>query len=80
VEKMVEEAFVTCLSRLPDATEQEIAAQLYQEQLAYFQKHPADAAALLKVGQSPSDASVPPPRPLQPPSSPKRCSTTTAPS
>jgi hypothetical protein len=61
VGKMVEDAFLTCLSRFPDATEQEIAAQLYQEQLAYFQKHPADAAALLKVGQSPADASVPPP-------------------
>jgi hypothetical protein len=61
VKKMVEEGFLACLSRSPDATEEKIVAQLYQEQLAYFQEHPSDAAALLKVGQSTPDSSVPPP-------------------
>lgn len=60
IDKMIEEAFLTCLSRFPDATERDITAQLYQEQLAYFQAHPEDASSLLKVGQATPDASIPP--------------------
>ncbi len=58
---LVEEAFLSCLSRFPDAREKEITSSLYQEQLAHFTAHPLEAAALLKVGQTPANPSLPAP-------------------
>lgn len=55
---MIEEAFVTCLSRSPDAEERTICTALYAEQLRYFQSHPEEAGALLKVGQAPLAAQI----------------------
>jgi hypothetical protein len=59
VSRMIEQAFLTCLSRKPDAKEQEIATRLYQEQLAHFQQHAQDAEELLKTGAASRDASLP---------------------
>lgn len=61
VEAMVEEGFLACMSRFPDAREKEIAGRLYREQLAYFKLHLEEAKELLKTGQSPQAASVPVP-------------------
>ena len=47
---MIDEGFLRCLSRKPDAREREIMQQLYREQLAHFQAKPAEAAALLTNG------------------------------
>ena len=52
VTAMIEQGFLRCLSRKPDVRERAIAAQLYQEQLAHFQANPAEAAALLKIGNT----------------------------
>ena len=49
---MIEQGFLRCLSRPPDAREREITTQLYKEQLAYFQARPAEAAELLKTGNT----------------------------
>jgi hypothetical protein len=58
---MIEGAFLRCLSREPDAREREITEQLYREQLAWFQKKPEEAVALLKTGRAkaPGDISAP---------------------
>jgi hypothetical protein len=58
---MIQDAFLTCLSRFPDAREVEIASNLYKEQLEHFRANSGEAIALLKVGQTPSDASIPMP-------------------
>jgi hypothetical protein len=58
LEEMIEEAFLACLSRFPDAREREIVRGLYTDQLAHFRAHPAEATSLLKVGQTPHDPSV----------------------
>jgi cytochrome c553 len=58
---MIEQGFLRCLSRKPDAKEIEIVTQLYAEQLAHFKEAPKDAEALLKVGNAKRDASVPAP-------------------
>lgn len=60
LESMIEDAFLACLSRFPDAAERRILADLYHEQLNHFQAHPDEAAALLKVGQTPHNPQVPP--------------------
>ena len=52
VAAMIEQGFLRCLSRKPDAREREITTRLYQEQLAHFQAKPAEAAALLKIGNT----------------------------
>lgn len=61
VAAMVREGFLRCLSRLPDAQEMEICSRLYQEQLAHFKAHPAEAESLIKIGQTArqSEASAP---------------------
>ncbi len=61
LDAMIQDAFLSCLSRLPDAKEVEIVSDLYREQLAHFRTNPEEAAALLKVGQTPADASLPTP-------------------
>ena len=49
---MIDEGFLRCLSRKPDAREREIMQQLYREQLAHFQAKPEAAIALLGVGST----------------------------
>jgi hypothetical protein len=58
--RMIEEGFLRCLSRKPDARETEIVARLYREQKAYFAAHPDEAKQLIKVGRAPCDAKIPP--------------------
>ncbi|MEK0445946.1 MAG: hypothetical protein RLZZ399_1267, partial [Verrucomicrobiota bacterium] len=60
LEAMIEDAFLLCLSRLPDAREREIVSALYREQLEYFERNPKEAAQLLRVGQAPAEKGVPP--------------------
>jgi hypothetical protein len=47
---LIDQAFVRFASRQPDAKEREILSRLYDEQLAYYGKHPDQAAALLAIG------------------------------
>uniref|UniRef100_A0A7C4QR63 DUF1549 domain-containing protein n=1 Tax=Schlesneria paludicola TaxID=360056 RepID=A0A7C4QR63_9PLAN len=61
VHRMIDEGMLRCLSRLPDERERQILRRLYEEQLAYFQAHPAEADALLKIGRAPMDGSLPGP-------------------
>ena len=55
---MIQQGCSRCISRLPDESEQQILQQLYAEQLQYYQSHPGEAAALLKIGQSPHNTAV----------------------
>ncbi len=57
--KMIELAFLRCLSRKPDAKEVQICTQLYQEQLAHFKAVPKEAEELLKTGNAKHDATIP---------------------
>lgn len=59
--KMIEQGFLRCLSRKPDAREAQICAQLYQEQLMHFKAVPKEAEELLKTGNAKRDASIPAP-------------------
>lgn len=52
LETMIEQGFLRCLSRRPDAREREICTQLYQDQLKHYQAHPQEAEALLQHGNS----------------------------
>lgn len=61
IDAMVEDVFLSCLSRHPDEREREIARELYSVQLSFFRAHAAEAEALLKVGQIPRDTSLPAP-------------------
>jgi len=58
---IVAAAFHQLLSRPPDATEQTILTQLYDEQLAHFRSHPESAVASLAVGDTPRDPTLPAP-------------------
>lgn len=58
VPQMIEQGFLRCLSRKPDAREMQIATQLYAEQLAHFKEAPKEAEALLKVGNAKHDKTV----------------------
>ncbi len=60
--KMIEQAFVRCLSRRPDAREIEIVTRLYREQLDHFTQHAAEAEQLLKIGNTPRDVTIPAPQ------------------
>ena len=60
--QMIEQAFVRCLSRRPDAREIEITTRLYREQLDHFTQHTSEAEQLLKIGQTPRDATIPIPQ------------------
>ena len=55
---MVETLFRTLTSRIPDSSEKEIFLKLYRDQLAYFQKNPAQANALLNVGAAPKSNQI----------------------
>ena len=61
VSAMIEQGFLRCLSRKPDAREIEITTRLYNEQLAHFRQSPAEADKLLKIGNAKRDASIPSP-------------------
>ena len=52
LETMIEQGFLRCLSRRPDAREREICTQLYQDQRKHYQAHPQEAEALLQHGNS----------------------------
>jgi hypothetical protein len=58
VKEMIDQAFLTCLSRNPDARETAIVQQLYDEQLAHFRRQPAEAESLLKQGNAKRDDSI----------------------
>ncbi len=53
-------AFRTVTGRTPDARELTVLRRLHEEQRGHFAADPAAAAALLKVGERPADASLPP--------------------
>jgi len=61
VSKMIEQGFLRCLSRKPDAKEIAICLRLYHEQLAHYTAMPKEAEALLKTGSAKRDAGIPPP-------------------
>ncbi|MEY5026329.1 MAG: hypothetical protein RLZZ244_1857 [Verrucomicrobiota bacterium] len=56
---MIEEAFLSCLSRFPDSREREIASRLYEQQLHHFRNHPEEARKLLQIGNTPRSAQIP---------------------
>jgi hypothetical protein len=58
-EELIEQAFVRLVSREPDAKERAILWQMYNEQLAYYGKHPDQAAALLGIGETKRDEKLP---------------------
>jgi hypothetical protein len=58
---MIEQGFLRCLSRKPDAKEVEIATRLYSEQLAHFRQTPGEADELLKIGNARHDPAIPAP-------------------
>ena len=58
---MTEQAFIRCLSRLPDPREVEITHRLYEEQLRHFQANAEDAEQLLKIGHRPRRSEIPAP-------------------
>ena len=61
VAAMIEQGFLRCLSRKPDAKEREITTRLYQEQLAHFRHSPSEADKLLTTGNAKHDTSIPSP-------------------
>ena len=58
---IVTAAFRLLTSHEADATEQKILLRLYDEQLAWFRAHPADATAHLAIGDTPRDTTLPAP-------------------
>jgi hypothetical protein len=56
--QMVDLASLRCLSRHPDAKEQEILVRLYEEQLKHFEANPTEADQLIRIGQKPPDPSI----------------------
>lgn len=59
VTRMIEQGFLRCLSRKPDAKETLICTQLYHEQLKHFQLNPTQAADLVKNGSTKHHESIP---------------------
>ena len=57
---LVARAWLRCLGRPPTDEESRILGEFHTEELARFTASPADAAAFLKVGQSPAPATLPP--------------------
>lgn len=60
LEERLDRAFQTVTGRAPLPREQEILRQLYTEQRDYFRREPEAAANLLKTGERPADATLPP--------------------
>ncbi len=71
---MIENGFLRCLSRRPDARESEILARLYQEQYEHFAKRPDDASGCWPWDGRPTIPRFPPPTPPPPRSWSKRYS------
>jgi hypothetical protein len=61
IAKMIEQGFLRCLSRKPDAREVAIMQQLYAEQLAHFKTAPKEAEEFLTGGNTKHDTSIPAP-------------------
>jgi len=61
VAAIIEQGTLRCLSRPPDERERQILTLLYKEQLAHFRAHPSDADALVKIGQTAPDTTIPAP-------------------
>jgi hypothetical protein len=61
VSAMIEQGFLRCLNRKPDAREVEITTRLYNEQLVHFRRVPNEAALLLKTGNTAAGKDVPAP-------------------
>ena len=59
---LVARAWVLCLSRPPTSDETTILTEFYTSELNRFNATPADADALLKVGQVPAPPNIPPVR------------------
>ena len=57
-DKVIQTIFRTLTSRKPSQQELEILANLYGDQLTYFQANKGRAAQLLKVGDAPIDAAL----------------------
>jgi hypothetical protein len=53
-------AFKLCTSRLPRPEEAQVLLAIYEEQRARFEKDPAAAEKLLKVGESPAPPAMSP--------------------
>ncbi len=56
--QMVDLASLRCLSRHPDAREQQILVRLYEEQLKHFEASPTEADQIIRIGQKPPDPSI----------------------
>lgn len=56
--RMVDQGCLRCLSRHPDAREQEILVRLYEEQLKHFETNPTEADQLIRIGQKPPEPSI----------------------
>lgn len=61
VTKMIEQGFLRCLSRKPDARELQILRQLHAEQLAHFKAAPKEAEEFLKSGNAKRYPALPAP-------------------
>ena len=57
---LVARAWLRCLGRPPTEEESHILGEFHAQELARFTASPADAAAFLKVGESPVPANIPP--------------------
>jgi hypothetical protein len=57
---LVARAWLRCLGRPPTNEESRILGEFHADELKRFTASPADAAAFLKVGQSPAPATLPP--------------------
>jgi hypothetical protein len=54
------DAFRVLIGRVPDDAETAILAKMFEEQLQWFARHPADALEYVSVGDSAPDPSLPP--------------------
>ena len=59
IPKMIDQAFLRCISRRPDSKETEIAMRLYQEQFDHYDQHTDEAERLLKIGNTLRDKAIP---------------------
>ncbi|MFN8706819.1 MAG: DUF1553 domain-containing protein, partial [Planctomyces sp.] len=62
IDRIIDSAFLKCLSRRPDSRELSICRQLYQEQLSHYEADPAAAEELRKIGNKASLTEIPAPK------------------
>ncbi len=55
----IDEMFLALIGRRPRAEEQDVLVRLWNLQQMHFQDHPQEAQALLRIGQSPADTTIP---------------------